>query len=72
MVVHAGDGGLVLQSFSLALTDFLQFYQNTILNVSTDVQSRRERERGFLNCENGEYRETTLLELKVQLGSLMQ
>ena len=72
MVVHAGDGGLVLQAFSLALTEFLQFYQNTILNVDADVQARREKERALLQNEGGMHRETTLLELKVQLGSLMQ
>jgi hypothetical protein len=66
-------GGLMLESFALALSEFLSFYQYQILNLEEAVHERRMKENEMFGegPQSVRNRSITLLELKIHLEPLI-
>jgi hypothetical protein len=63
--------GQIVQSFGLAIEQFLTFYQNQVLCLAQHVKERREKEGQILDSRGSLRTPPTLIELKVHMEPLM-
>ena len=72
MLSNCEEVGKILEAFSLAVADFLAYYQAQVIKFQNQVIQRRQFEDVMLfNDKSGIQDPPTLLELKIHLLSLM-